>query len=347
MKRKLTNTEISDICFELSLLLHSGTGTADSLYILSDDTEDGEIKKVLKNMANTVDEGKTLDNDFRTAEVFPDYVANLIEVGEKTGRTEESLSALSDYYQEQDEMGRRIKSSLLYPSILMLVMLAVLVVLLVYVLPIFNGVYAQLGSRLSGVAGGLLTFGKILRKCMPVLCVLLGTAVVFCILFATNETFQSELTAKIRKNNGNKGITKKITTARFAEAFAMGVASGMPTEDAVALAGKTVSDVKATHKQLEDCMNSLNEGNSIPDALSSSGLLPKTECRIIASAIKSGETEKALQRVAEKLSGEANEALSDMIGRIEPTLVIVGCVLVGAILLCVMLPLINIMSVIG
>lgn len=347
MKLKLTNEEISDICFELSLLLHSGTSVADSLFTLSDDTNDAEIKKMLKDMAISVEDGGTLAKAVKDAGVFPDHVGSLLDVGERSGRLEEALRSLSDYYESQGRISRAIKSALLYPSILMLVMLVVLVVLLVYVLPIFNGVYAQLGSKLTGVAGGLLAFGEILQKIMPVLGVLLGIAVIFFILFSSNDSFRNEVLGVARKRCRGKGLTWQIATSQFAQALAMGVSSGMPIEEAVELAGKTVSDIPEAVRRCKACVDKLYDGTSIADALSESGMMPKTESRLLNSAIRSGEGDLAIRRIADRLSEESESAISAKIAQIEPTLVIIGSLLVGSILLCVMLPLMNIMSTIG
>ena len=102
----------------------------------------------------------------------------MIEVGEETGRTEEALSALSQYYEQRARLDRQVRSALLYPAVMLVLMLLVIGVLLVRVLPIFDDVYASLGGRLTGVAGGLLAIGRWLDSAMPVLWVLLALVVV-------------------------------------------------------------------------------------------------------------------------------------------------------------------------
>ena len=87
---------------------------------------------------------------------FPAYVSTLTDVGERVGRIEQTLTSLSRYYENRERMDRRMQAALLYPAMLILVLLAVAVVLLVWVLPVFNDVYAQLGTGLTGFAGSLL-----------------------------------------------------------------------------------------------------------------------------------------------------------------------------------------------
>lgn len=347
MKNVLANGEVSEICYELAMLLHAGTGTSDSLYILSDDVEDEKIKAMLKGVAQDTEDGVPLAEAIEKTKVFPEHVGKLLRVGEKSGRTEEALSSLAEYYDDREKMDKRIRTALLYPSILLLVMLAVLVVLLVYVLPVFNEVYAELGSSLTGIAAWLMKFGQILQKIMPVLAVLLGIAVVFVILFCASDTFRAEVLAIGRKRSSDKGLSWKVARSRFSQALYMGISSGLSAEEAVGLAGDTVSDTPEAYKRAQECVKELENGASIPDALSKTGLMQKADCRILSSAIRSGETDKAMEHISEKLSDEASSAISETVSKIEPTLVVVASVIIGAILLSVMIPLINIMSSIG
>ena len=347
MKNVLSNGEVSEICYELAMLLHAGTGTSDSFYILSDDVEDDKTKAILKGIAMDTEDGMQLADAVEKTKVFPEHVGKLLRVGEKSGRTEEALNALADYYDDREKMDHKIKTALLYPSILLLVMLAVLVVLLVYVLPVFNDVYAELGSSLTGIAVWLMKFGEVLQKIMPVLAVILGICVAFVILFCASDRFRDKVLAIGRKKSRDNGLSWKVARSRFSQALYMGISSGLSAEEAVALAGETVADTPEAYKRSQECVKELENGTSIPDALGKTGMMQKTECRILSSAIRSGETDKAMEHISDKMSDEASEAISETISKIEPTLVVVASVIIGAILLSVMLPLINIMSSIG
>ena len=104
MKRTLSYGEIADVSLELSLLLHAGVGTGDALYLLG---EDSPHKKLLSAMADEVDGGAALASAMRSSAAFPTYACGLVEVGERTGRTEEALAALSRYYEDRVRMDQR------------------------------------------------------------------------------------------------------------------------------------------------------------------------------------------------------------------------------------------------
>ena len=137
MSKNVSNEEIASLCQELSMLLHAGIGMGDALCLLS---EEGGNQNLLSGLAERVDYGVPLSAALKESGRFPVYVCGLIEVGERTGRTEEALAALSQYYEDRVRMSRRIRSALLYPAVMLGLMLLVIGILLVKVLPIFDDV---------------------------------------------------------------------------------------------------------------------------------------------------------------------------------------------------------------
>lgn len=346
MKKTLSNEELSTLCLELSLLLHAGVGLSDALALLAEES-DKEDRALLESMARRMDEGATLAAAMREAERFPVYVCGLVEVGEQTGRTEEALSSLSRYYEDRLRMDRRVRSALLYPAVMLGVMLVVIAVLLVRVLPIFDDVYASLGGRLSGIAGGLLQLGRWLDSAMPVLWALLILAAVFVALFAAVEPFRAKLTGWWRKKWGDKGISRHINTAHVAQALSMGMASGLPTEEAVTLAAGLMEDVPSAKARCMDCRTRLDAGENLGTAMKESGLMPAGQCRLLELGQRSGTGDTAMEKIARDLSEDSEAALENAVSRVEPALVLICSLLVGLILLSVMLPLMHIMAAIG
>lgn len=346
-KKMLTNSEISAFCMGLSLLIHSGVGVGDGLALLAEEETDGEYRDMLKELSESADSGVSLAEAVKTSGRFPGYVCGLLEVGEKSGRTEEALSALARYYEDRARLDHQIKTALLYPAILLVIMLAVIAVLLIRVLPVFNEVYAYLGASLTGIAGGLLSLGRALDAAMPVLLVILGIVVVLIILFAAVPAFREKLTGFWRRRMGDKGVSKKINTACFAQSLSMGLSSGLPLEEALSLAGSLLDDVPAAKARCEDCQKRIEGGESLSAAMKASGALPNTECRLLELGLRSGTGDAAMEQIARRLSEESEIALEESVARVEPALVMVTSALVGIILLAVMLPLMNIMTSIG
>ena len=345
-KNPLSHEGIAALCLELSMLLHAGVGLGDGLALIAEESA-GADKQMLEGMANAMDEGAPLSQAMAATGRFPVYVQGLVEVGEQSGRVEEALSALSAYYEGRARLDRRIRSALLYPAVMLALMLVVIVVLLVQVLPIFEDVYASLGGRLTGVAGGLLALGRCLDGAMPVLLALLAVLVVFFGLFAGVAPFRTKVLSLWKGKRGDKGISRKMNTARAAQAMAMGMASGLPLEEAVSLAGTLLSDVAPAQKRCQDCRGRLDNGEPLSKAMKESGMLPAAQCRLLELGQRSGSGDTAMEKIAQDLAEEGEAAIEDKVSRVEPALVLVCSVLVGLILLSVMLPLMNIMAAIG
>lgn len=342
MKQTLSYGEIAEVSLELSLLLHAGVGMGDALYLLA---EDSPRKKMLSAMAEEVDGGAALASAMRGSGAFPTYACGLVEVGEQTGRTEEALTALSRYYEDRVRMDRRVRSALLYPAVMLALMLVVIGVLLVKVLPIFDDVYASLGSRLTGVAAGLLTLGRWLERALPIFWIVLAALALLVFLFTAVGPLRRGLLSSWQRGHGDRGVSRKLNNARLAQAMAMGMASGLPLEEALGLSAGLVEG--GAKRRCEDCRKRLEGGEPLSAALKASGLLPANQSRLLELGQRSGAEDASMEKIARDLSEEGEAALDAAVSRAEPALVLLCSVLVGLILLSVMLPLMHIMSAIG
>jgi len=182
---------------------------------------------------------------------------------------------------------------------------------------------------------------------MPLLCVLLALAVAFVIVMAASPAARDRLLRAWRKSRGDKGVTRQINTARFAQALAMGMTSGLTDHGAVELAASLAEGSEDFQRRCAACLTRLDEGAGLSDALRESELLSKAQCRLLEAGIRGGSGEQVMERIALRTLEESEQELENITGRIEPTVVVVMSVLVGTILLSVMLPLMHIMTAIG
>lgn len=343
-QEKLKNEQVYTFCTALAHLVHAGIALADALVLLAEDEQESAQKQMIRSMASRADAGASLTEVIRETQRFPSYVCALVEVGERVGKTEQTLMALATYYEGRDRMDRKMRSALLYPAMLMIVLLAVAVILLMWVLPVFNDVYAQLGSQLTGVAGDLLALGGVLRRIMPVLCLILAALAVLLAVAPVRK----RVTTFWNRIRGDRGVQHRILSARFVQALAMALTSGMTVQEAVILASSlSWGEATAFGKRCENCLTAVESGETLSKALADNGFLAATDRRLLDAGIRSGKSEDMLQQIAERLLEQSEEALERQVGYTEPILVAVTCVLIGTILLCVMMPLMQIMTAIG
>lgn len=345
-ENRLSNQKLTRFCRGLSLLLQAGIPLGEGLFLLAEG-EEGSYRLHLEKMGKAVEAGKPLAEAMEEIDRFPTHVTGMVRVGQQTGFQEETLHALAKYYEERERIDRQLRNSLTYPIIVMLVMLVVIGVLLIRVLPVFDKVYASLGGQLTGVAGKLLHIGQILKDILPILCILLAIVVVFVLAFTMSKCIRQKTLTFWNKYWGDTGIAKKQNDAHFAQALAMGLKSGLPVEESVALAGSLLQDVPAAAKRYEECAKILVGGSDLTRALQETKALPVSACRMLEIGMQSGNGDVVMGEIADQLSQEAAQALEEKIAQVEPTMVLTASILVGIILLSVMLPLMDIMSAIG
>ena len=345
--RQLTNSETAFFCEQLEWLVHSGIGLGEGLRLMAEDETEEQRKAVYMQAADAVDEGASLSDTLKAAGCFPVYACGSIGTGEATGRLEEALRALKRYYEDKERMSVRLRSALLQPSLLALLMLVVLGVLLTQVLPVFQSVYASLGGTMSGVAGALLRAGLWIKDALWLVYGVFGLIVVLVLLFAVCAPFREKVTGWWKRHAGDSGVMRKVNDAAIAQVMAMGLGSGMVLEDTMDLAADVTADVPRAKERCLRCKEELISGEPLMDALKNSEVLPVSACRLLSVGMQGGNGDTVMTEIAEKLSEEADVAMTNRIEKTEPALVLSVSVLVGLILLVVMLPLINIMGTIG
>ncbi|MDO4482137.1 MAG: type II secretion system F family protein [Bacillota bacterium] len=348
MKKKLlSKNRINDICLSMHMMLKSGINAGECFELMSQDEPDGEYKEMLMEMAERADSGESVQSVFKNSGCFPEYVEGLIGVGERTGRIEEAFLSLAGYYDYLIRTEQRIRAALVYPVILMTVMMAVIVVLLVKVLPVFDSVYRQLGSGLEGIAGGLLKFGRILDSIMPLILVILAAAVIFAAAVSLLPGFRTEIIKIWNRFRGTRGAAGMMNSAKVFRAAAMGMKSGLSMDETMELAAEMMDDVPEISEKCRKCAVEIIDGASLADCLKKHGLIPAAEHRLLETGLRGGMGDGIVDEITKRLSEAAEDAIETRTSYLETGLVIVTALLVGLILLSVMLPLANIMSAIG
>ena len=336
----LSYPELARILRSYGLLLHSGIGLAEGSFLLVQE-EEAPLQAVLLALGEKLDKGIPLSEAME--DPFPEQVAAMVRIGEETGRLEQALNALADYYEERHRNLGQIRSAVAYPAMVLFLMLLVIGVLLVKVMPVFDRVYGSLGSRLTGPAAGLLYAGQVLEGLLPgIFAVLLVLAVL-----ALVPGIRHRLVSLWRKRYADRGIGRKFHNARFARGLAMGLASGLSLDRSMELAQSLLADVPQAARRCAQCARALEAGESLAGAMEKADLLPPAKSRMLQIGFRGGNADRVMEQIADAMAEEAREALDAAISGIEPAMVVASSALVGLILLSVMLPLADILAVLG
>lgn len=344
---QLTHTEYAGIFGRLALLLRSGIPLGDGLRLLGEEEKDESLAAALTGMADRLDTGEYLSDAMDKAECFTAADTGMIRAAEAAGNMEQALASLGSYHERQERLRGVIRRSLTYPAVLGIVMLAVLVLLVTEVLPVFDGVYRSLGGSISGPAAGLLAFGNALGVILPYIGIVLAAAVAAAAVIALIPRASDAVRSAFRRRFGDRGILRKMNNARMAQALAAALSSGLPAEEALLLAEGLMSDCPGALQRCRDCREMLLSGQDLTQALEKAELFSPADCRMLSVGQRTGNLEEVTDHLALRMAEDAENALEERILQIEPALILLTSILVGILLLTVMLPLIDIMNAIG
>ena len=160
--RLLPPSDLSWMCGQAALVLRAGIPLGDGLMMVAASTSDPRAAATLRRLAAGVAVQSPLSESMRTVGGFPNYAIDMVKVGEYTGNLDKVLENLSDYFEKDDRIRKRLRGALMYPAVLLAMMAAIILMLVVEVLPVFRDILTSLGGELPGFSIFLLDGGTFL-----------------------------------------------------------------------------------------------------------------------------------------------------------------------------------------
>lgn len=345
-QKKLTNEEIASFCNQTALLFQAGITPIESMHILLSDIKSEKGKELIQSILTVCKQGEPFHKALAATGVFPDYVLHTISLGEESGNLDVCMLSLAAYYEKEDNISENIRSAIAYPLLMIIMMLIVIFVLISRVMPIFNQVFIELGSEMTGFAASLLHLGENLNRysliMVAVLCLLFGIY-----LLAIKTHFGKQLTVKfLNAFPLTKSFYESVACQRFASGMALCLSSGMDTFTSLDMVSQLVGSQKMRDK-IAACKEAIHAGSNLAEALSGSAIFNHLYSQMVAVGFKSGNVDVVLSKIADSYEKTTDKKMQAIISFLEPTLVIILSIIVGMILLSVILPLMGIMSSIG
>lgn len=350
-KRTLSNQETALFCEQMSMILKSGLTPMAGAELMQDDADTPQSKEFFDIITEKCNLGDSFPDALEATGVFPAYALDMIRIGNISGNLDEVLDALASHYYREDSIYESIRNAVTYPFVIISMMLAVIVVLLVKVLPIFQKVFNQLGSELTGLSAGLIGIGEVLRN-YSVFFILLFFVLAVCFLFFTQTAFgRAKMLHFLSSFTLTKNFFFKIAAGRFASGMSITLAAGLDTDESLELVEPLVagSPLESRVKKCRAMMDGVE--NEIPatfsEAIVETGIFNNVYTKMLGIGFSTGSSERVLKKIAENYDNEIEKGLNRLLSVLEPTLVIILSIIVCLILLSVIIPLLGIMASIG
>lgn len=341
--KPLSNIELASFCGQMALILTAGISATEGLEIMSADASSKEESAILQALLLDINTSGSLTHALGSVRLFPSYLIRMTALGEETGTLDEVMSSLQKHYEREEEIARSIKNAVTYPMIMIGMMMVVILVLLVKVLPVFQQVFLQLGTEMTGVSRLLMNMGTAIQHDSIFFVILLLILTVFGFYAARTRSgavFVRRISRHIRPL---ERIYEEISACRFAGGMALTLKSGLNPERSMELIRALIDDPYFLDK-LDQCTELTENGTDLSQALCSSGIFTGMYTRMISIGAKTGTMEQVMEQIAELYQNEIDTRIDHTLAILEPTLVISLSLIVGIILLSVMLPLMGIMS---
>lgn len=332
---------------QLATMVDSGISLVQSLSILSEQSDNATLSTTTLYLKKDIESGFSFCNALaKHPQVFSDLYINMAKAGETSGKLDEILDRLASYLEKASALQRKVRSSLIYPAVVISLALIITIVLLVKVVPIFKNIFDTLGGTLPLPTQILINISDIMRRYFPF--VLVGFAVIVFLLkkYISTPRGRYKFDRTLLQLPVFGPLFKKVAIARFSRTLATLVRSGVPILNALNIVGKT-SGNKVVEEIVLNACTSIKEGEPISVPLSKENVFPPMVVRMISVGEQTGQLEKMLNKIADFYEEQVDAAVSGLVSMIEPLVIAFLGVVIGSIVIALFLPIFKITELIG
>ncbi|MGA2750997.1 MAG: type II secretion system F family protein [Verrucomicrobiota bacterium] len=323
---------------QLATMIDAGLAMVQSLQALAEQTDDKVMRDVIKDVTSRVEGGDSFSEALQKhPKVFNRLYVSMVSAGEKGGLLAEILARLATYLENTARLRRKVKSAMMYPTVVTIVAIGITIFLLVKVVPVFGEIYTSFHGQLPGPTQFLIALSDTLRNYF--LYFFFGTAaiVVGWLYYIKTPMGLAFWDARRIKLPIFGHIAHKICLARFTRTMSSLVRAGVPILEVLSIVQNTVGNV-IMEAALKSAATDIERGEGISVSLSKHPIFPTMIIRMMSAGEQTGKIDVMLERISDFLDEEIENTLSGITSLIEPLLIVFLGVVVGGIVICMFLP---------
>ena len=347
MQPKVTNKDIIVFTRQFSTMIDAGLPLVQGLNILGEQAENPTFKRILRTLTKDVEGGATLAEAMKKhPDAFDNLFVNLVSAGEIGGILDTILQRLATFIEKAAELKSKIKGAMTYPAVVMAIAFIVIAVILIFVIPVFEDMFASFGSALPVPTQIVVVMSNFMK----------GNAHWIIIAFiAIGFAFK-----KYRATAGGRKLTdtialklpvfgdllKKTAVARFTRTLGTMMQSGVPILDALEIVAKTAGNV-VIEEIIYDVRGSIAEGQTIAEPLSENDVFPGMVIQMISVGEATGALDTMLEKIAEFYDKEVDTAVEALTSMLEPLLMLFLGGAIGGLVVAMYLPIFSMAGAVG
>jgi type IV pilus assembly protein PilC len=341
---KVKLKQVAIFCRQFATMVNSGLPILRALAILGDQTESKELAKVLVAVRTDVEQGSSLSNAMaKHPKAFNNLFVSMIKAGEAGGVLDEVLLNVADQIEEEVELRRQIKSAMTYPIVVVCLVVLIMAAMLLFIVPQFESIYANLGGTLPLPTRILLGVSNAVRSYWYIV-LLGGVGLSFALRrYKKTDSGRYRIDAFKLRVPVFGLLFHKVALARFSATFGMLLHAGVPILQVLDIVKDTVNN-KVISKAVEDVKGSVREGESIAKPLSKHKVFPPMVVQMLAVGEETGAIDTMLEKVAQFYNSEVKAQVDALTSLIEPLLIAIIGGAVGAAVVALYMPMFNIIN---
>jgi general secretion pathway protein F len=344
----LSSKELALITRQFATLLSAGLPLEETLLAVSEQTEKASAKGLILSVRSKVLEGHAFASALREhPDAFSDLYCATIAAGERSGHLDKVLIRLADYTEQQWQLRQKLRTALIYPTMIIIVAVSIVGFLLEYVVPKMIAVYGNLNQELPGMTEVLIAISSFTKNYGLYLVLVLIIGLYFWRREVKRNAVLREKVHRVLLRMPLIGYAiKTADTARFSRTLAILSASGVPVLDAMSISAQLIIQIPI-RKAVTDAVHRVREGAPIYLALKQTSYFSPMSVHMIASGESSGQLEPMLERIAQTQESEIVRLIDVGLALFEPAIILIMGVVVLFIVLAVLLPIFQLNQLTG
>ena len=347
-KRRITQEDITVFTRQLATMMKAGLPLMQAFEIVARGHSNPSMTEMLMQVRSDVEQGSALGKSFsKYPKYFDRFYCNLVSAGESGGVLESLLDKLAVYKEKTQAIKKKVKTALTYPIAIIVVAIALIFIMMMFVLPAFKEVYANMGAELPRLTQLVMNLSDLFVDYGWIMIILLIVSTFGLYkLHEKSPTFQKRIDALILRLPVFGTIVRKATIARWARTTSTLFAAGVPLVevlDSVAGASGNILYEEAT----QDIRAKVTQGLSLTSSMQSTDMFPNMVIQMAAIGEESGSLDDMLNKAAEFYEDEVDNSVSRLSHLMEPIIMVVLGSLIGILLIAMYLPLFNLGNVVG
>lgn len=344
---RVSARDYSIFCRQFVSIISAGVSIINALEMMRDQTENRTLKKALGEVYEDVSKGESMAGAMKKhSRVFPSMLCNMVEAGEASGSMEVAFERMAVQFEKENKLKQSVKKAMIYPIVLLVVMVGVLFLMMIWVIPNFMGMFAELDTELPPITQAVVNMSDFVIAKWWLILLVVAAAIALFKAYAASPSGKFVLGGIALKIPVFGKLQTKSECARLGRTLCTLLGAGVPMMDAIEITGRSMENVHYK-KAMMDAKDQVMRGMALSRPLKTCGLFPPMVVHMVSIGEETGNIETMLENVANYYEDDVQVATEQVMALMEPMIIVVMALVVSVLIMAIMQPMLTLYESIG